>query len=106
MGMEKCKVEPCIFRKMVNGKVSLMVGVHVDDIILSGEKDVCDVFFNDLKVCFPVKHQGGLKMYTGCAFKREWESRVLEIKQKAFVENLISQHGITAVSGIPARPWC
>ena len=38
MRMEQCKAEPCIFRKMVNDKVSLMVGVHVDDIIVSREQ--------------------------------------------------------------------
>ena len=37
MRMGQCKAEPCIFRKMVNDKVSLMVGVHVDDIIVSEE---------------------------------------------------------------------
>ena len=48
-GMEQSKAEPCIFRKMINGKVTLMVGVHVDDIIVSGEKDVCDEFFRRFK---------------------------------------------------------
>ena len=34
MELEQCKAEPCIFRQMINGKVVLMVGVHVDDIIV------------------------------------------------------------------------
>ena len=32
IGLEQCKAEPCVFRLMVKNKVSLMVGVHVDDI--------------------------------------------------------------------------
>ena len=45
--MEQCKAEPCIFRKMVNDKVSLMVRVHVDDIVVSEEQDImCDEFFD------------------------------------------------------------
>ena len=104
MGMEQSKAEPCIFRKMINGKVTLMIGVHVDDIIVSGEKDVCDEFFSELKERFPVKHQGELKMYTGCAFERDWENGILEISQTAFVENLVSQYGISAVSDIAASP--
>ena len=32
MRMEQCKAEPCIFRKTINNKVSLMVGAYVDDI--------------------------------------------------------------------------
>ena len=35
IGLEQCKAEPCVFRLMVNDKVSLIVGVHVDDIIVS-----------------------------------------------------------------------
>ena len=53
---------------MANKQVSLMIGVHVDDIVLSGEKDVWNAFFDELKERFPVKHQGEIKMYTGCAF--------------------------------------
>ena len=32
IGMEQCKAEPCVFRKIIKNEVSLMVGVHVDDI--------------------------------------------------------------------------
>ena len=35
IGMEQCKAEPCVFRKIINNEVSVMVGVHVDDIIVS-----------------------------------------------------------------------
>ena len=34
MNLELCKAEPCVFSRLVNGKVELMVGVHVDDIIV------------------------------------------------------------------------
>ena len=68
MTMKKCKAEPCDSRKMTNGKVSLMVGVHVDD--TSGENNVCDKFYNKLNERFPVNYQLELKMYTGCAFER------------------------------------
>ena len=44
VGSGICKAEPRIFRKMVNDKVSLMIGVHVDDIIVSGEQDMRDEF--------------------------------------------------------------
>ena len=88
--MEQCKAEPCVFRKKVGDEISLMAGVHVDDIIVSGEHDVCDQFFKQLRERFPVKNQGERNMYTGCAFVRDWEHGVLEVNQTAFVENLIS----------------
>ena len=32
----------CFFRKIIKNEVSLMVGVHVEDIIVSGEQDLRD----------------------------------------------------------------
>ena len=62
-----------------------MVGDYVDDVIVSGDKNACEKFFAQLKEELPVKNQGELKMYTGCAFVRDWESGVLEINQTAYV---------------------
>ena len=45
-GMEQCKAEPCVFRKIIKNEVSLIVGVHVDDITVSGEQDMRDEFFS------------------------------------------------------------
>ena len=72
IGLEQCKAEPCVFRLMVKDEVSLMVGVHVEDLIVSGGKNACDKVFAKLKERFPVKNQGELKMYTGCAFVCDW----------------------------------
>ena len=52
------KAEPCIFRNIINNKVSLMVGVHVDDIIVSGKQDICDELFDQLRQRFPMKSLG------------------------------------------------
>ena len=104
IGLEQCKAEPCVFRLMVKDEVSLMVGVHVDDIIVFGGKSACETLFAQLKERFPVKNQGELKMYTGCAFVRDWESGVLEMNQTAYAENLVAQYGISATSNIPGSP--
>ena len=39
--MEQCKAEPCVFREIIKNEVSLMVGVHKEDIIMP-EQDLCD----------------------------------------------------------------
>ena len=100
-GLEQCKAEPCVFWLMVENEVSLMVGVHLDDIIVSGGNNACENFFAQLKERFPVKNQGELKMYTGCVSVRDWESGVLEMNQTAYAENLVAQYGISATSNIP-----
>ena len=51
--LEQCKAEPCVFRLMVENEVSLMVGVHVNDIIVSGGKNACEKFFAQPKERFP-----------------------------------------------------
>ena len=60
IGMEQCKAEPCVFRKITKYEVALMIRVHIDDIIVSGEQDVFDEFFGQLKQRFPVKNLGEL----------------------------------------------
>ena len=50
----------------------------MNDIIVSDGKIACEKFFAQLEERFPVKNQGELKMYTGGAFFRAWESRVLD----------------------------
>ena len=89
------------FRKIIKNMVSLMVRVHVDDTIVSGERDLCDEFFGQLKQRFPVKNLGELKMYTGCAFERDWDKRTLEMNQTAFAKNMVEQYNISATSNIP-----
>ena len=68
-----------------------MVGVHVDDIIVSGEEDLGDEFFSQLKQRFPVKTLGELKMYTGCAFERDWDKGI----PRDELDGVREQHGST-----------
>ena len=74
-----------------------------------------DEFFDKLKERFPVKNLGGTKhnmynnmynMYTGRAFKRDWNNGILEMKQMAFAGNTVEQYKIsTAVTpNIPGSP--
>ena len=104
IGMEQCKAEPCVFRKIIKNEVPLMVGVHVDDIIVSGEQDLCDEFFSQLKQRFAVKNLGELKTYTGCAFERDWDMGDLEMNQTAFAKNMLKQYNISATSNISGGP--
>ena len=64
------------------------------------EQDVCDDFFCQLEQRFPVKKLGELKMYTGCAFERDWDNGILEVNQTAFAKNMVQQYNISATSNI------
>ena len=40
-GIEQSKADPCVFRKVVDGEVTLIVSVHVDDLAVTAkDKDV------------------------------------------------------------------
>ena len=47
--MEKSKADPCVFRKVVDGAVTLIVCVHVDDLaVRAKDKETFDDFYAQL----------------------------------------------------------
>ena len=70
-GMEQCRADPCVYRKIVEGVVKLILVVHVDDILVSGEKEACDELHHTLNRNFPTENLGELKWYLGCAVERD-----------------------------------
>ena len=86
--MEQCRTDPCVFRMVVDGKVELIMAVHVDDIVIAGSDETCKDFHAALVTKFPTNNLGELTWYTGCAFKRDWELGTLEITQKSFIESM------------------
>ena len=72
-----------------------MLGVNLDNIIVSGEQYVFDEFFGQLKQRFPVKNLGEPKMYNG----------ILEKNQTTlFAEHVVDQCNISATSNNPGSP--
>ena len=69
-GMEQCRADPCVYRKIVEGVVKLILVVHVDDILVSGEKEACDELHHTLNVNFPAENLGEFKSYLGCCGAR------------------------------------
>ena len=57
-GMEQCRIDPCVFRMVVDGKVELIVAVHVDDIVIVDSDEACKDFHAALVVEFPTKNLG------------------------------------------------
>ena len=72
-GMEQCRADPCVYRKIVEGVVKLILVVHVDDILVSGEKEACD----------------------------DWQQGSVTIKQPAMIYTLIKRFNVTAQSDLP-----
>ena len=73
--MEQGKADPCVFRKVVNGEVTLIVCVHVDDLAVTAEGiETFDVFCAQLKEEFPVNDIGDLSTLGALSSVRRWRT--------------------------------
>ena len=68
--MEKYRTDPCVFRMVVDGKVELIMAVHVDGIMIAGSDEARRDFHAALNTKFHTKDLGELTWYSGCALKR------------------------------------
>ena len=102
-GMEQSRADPCVFRMVMDGKVELIMAVHVDDIVIARSDKTCRDSHAALITKFPTNNLGELTWYTGSAFKRNWELGTLEITQMAFVESMLNRFGVNSFSESP-RP--
>ena len=79
LGMEQSRTDSCVFRMVADGKVELIMAVHVDDIVIAGSDEACRDFHAALNTKFPTNNLLELFWYPGCDFKRNWELGTLEI---------------------------
>ena len=71
----------------------------VDDIIVAGKSDVCDVFYASSMQELQTT-QGYLSWYLGCVYERDKPDGDLRMSQRAFIEPGTRRYGVDAVSGI------
>ena len=69
-GFEQCKADPCIFRKIVDGAVVMIIGVHVDDLLVGGSQKGCESLLLSLNKKFPTNSLGECTWYDGCGIER------------------------------------
>ncbi|CAN0403971.1 unnamed protein product, partial [Ascophyllum nodosum] len=65
IGFDQAKVDPCVFRKVVDGEAEMVVVVHVDDILAHGKDQAAmDRFTAKLGQKFPYREAAGALMGT------------------------------------------
>ena len=57
-GFEQCKADPCIFRKIVDGVVVMIVGVYVDDLLVGRSEEDYESLLVSLNKKFPTNDLG------------------------------------------------
>ena len=102
-GVKQCRTDTCVFRMAVDGKVELIMAVHVDDNVIARSDETYKDCHAALVTKFPT-NLGELTWYSGCAFKSDRELGKLDVTQKAFIESMLNRFGVNSSPDIPATP--
>ena len=103
-GFEQCKADPCIFRKVVDGVVVMIVGVYVDDLLVARSEEDCESLLVSLNKKFPTNDLGECTWYDGCGIERDVELGTIKLSQETYVESLMKRFDVQSISDIPASP--
>ncbi|CAB1120751.1 unnamed protein product [Ectocarpus sp. CCAP 1310/34] len=103
-GFEPCKADPCVFRKMVDGVVVMIVVIYVDDILVAGSDEDCEELLASLNKKFPTKNLGECEWFDGCAIERDFEAGTLRISHAAYIDSMVKRFDVQSASRIPASP--
>lgn len=105
LGFERCQLEHAVYVRYVKGTRSLIVGVYVDDLIITGEvaRDIAD-FKAQMKEMFSMSDLGLLSYYLGIEVHQRAER--ITLCQSAYAKKLLEKCGMKNCnsSQIPMEP--
>ncbi|CAB1106624.1 unnamed protein product [Ectocarpus sp. CCAP 1310/34] len=101
-GYEQCRVDPCIFRKVVDGEVVGLIVIYVDDIMLCATEEEREELLASLQKGFPVKDLGDCTWYDGCAIEVDLENGTTKLSQTAYIESMLNRFNVTTTAPTPA----
>ena len=96
--------DPCMFRLIREGKVVLILTVHVDDMAVARTRVEVDKLFVTLNTDFTTNDLGELSFFTGCSVIQDSENGVLKLNQKTCIETLEKRFDVTTTARYPASP--
>ena len=71
-GFERSQTDSCVFRRVLRGKVVVIIVVYVEDLLMvSATKRDEEQALEDLHSCFPIKDLGELAYYLGYNITRD-----------------------------------
>ncbi|CAN0487023.1 unnamed protein product, partial [Discosporangium mesarthrocarpum] len=103
-GFDRSMADHCLLRFLDGNENTLLIATHVDDMIAVGSRQNCDALCKALSIEFPTNNLGPLSWYTGCAFKRNWESGTRNISQTAYIDQLCERFDVSFPSSLLAAP--
>ena len=77
-GFERSQADLCVFRRVLRGKVVVIIVVYVDDLLVaSATKRDEEQALRDLHSCFPIKDLEEASYYLGCHITRDRDAGTL-----------------------------
>ncbi|CAB1103274.1 unnamed protein product [Ectocarpus sp. CCAP 1310/34] len=101
-GYEQCRVDPCVFRNVVDGEVVGLIVIYVDDILVAADEGEREELFASLNKKFPVNDQGECTWYDGCAVAMDVEYGITKLSQTAYIESMLKRFDVTTTAFTPA----
>jgi hypothetical protein len=92
LGFSKCSSESAVYKRGI-GKSAMILGVYVDDLIVTGEnKSEIDKFKKEMTSQFEMSDLGLLSFYLG--IEVEQSNDHITIKQTSYAKKILSQFGM------------
>ncbi|CAB1111877.1 unnamed protein product [Ectocarpus sp. CCAP 1310/34] len=101
-GYEQCRVDPCVFRKVVDGEVVGRIVIYVDDILVAADEGEREELFASFNKNFPVKDLGKCTWYDGCAIAMDVENGITKLSQTVYIERMLKRFDVTTTAFTPA----
>ena len=99
---EQCQADPCVFRRVLRGKVVVIIVVYVDDLLVASEtKRDEEQAIKDLRSCFPIKDVREAEFYLGCRITRDRNAGTLNVDQHHYVRTVASKFNDEKTSTTP-----
>lgn len=95
-GLERCQRDPFVFCMIgKNGKMKMVLGVSVDDMIVASSSANCDHLDEHLNQRFSTNNFGELMHYTGYSLERDRKNNFITLFQDAYIERLLERFKIS-----------
>ena len=103
IGFEHSQADTCVFRRVVDEEVEIVMVVHVDDIHAHAkDQATMERVAAELGRKFKLKFMSDARYYMGCHITRDRKARNLKLDQHLYLKSMVKKFGVEKASRIPA----
>lgn len=93
LGISRSKSDPCLYTKVQDGK-TLLLTIHVDDLIYCGESSMVKWFKTQIDKRFKATHDGNLSWILGMKVERDRAKGELKISQERHINDILEKFAL------------